>query len=387
MAARGIRPGGELVCWRPGWPPNHWTVGEFRRGVQFPRGVVIVSTQPEVLGESEQPEPEPPAVSEESDGDEIPDMVAGDSLCDPRIFAPVCFGVPGGLDWVQGDVAGGPYVALDSGWTETCGLRRDGTADCWGMAPGSPPGSFTAIDGIGLGIRPDGEVVRWDHRNPDGLGPWTDLVAPPGRRFVALDHGLFDVCGLLDDGALLCTSYTPDIEDRSGPFTRFSVGGGGIARRGGSSDGLSEQSVHVCAIRTDGDLECWGTNNSGQTTLAPWLDIAPYRDVAAGFVHTCAVGAAGEVLCWGDDRYGQTQSPPGTFTALSAGFWHTCGLRPDGEIDCWGNGAGGLALTYGAVPPDRPAEPPAGPFTAVAAGAWHTCALRADGTATCWLSY
>lgn len=367
-SACGIRPGGELVCWSPEWPPNYWMTGEFPRGV---------------LGEPQPPGPETPAVPDESDGD---DMVADDlPVCERRIGLPdACPGVPERLDWIQGDVAGGPYVALDSGRMETCGLRGDGTVDCWGNTPGSPDGSFTAIDGNGLGIRPDGEIVRWDSRGwVHGPWPWTHVVAPPGRRLVALDSSLDEVCGLLDDGALLCTDYTPDLEEHRGPFARFSAGGGAVDGRFGPM----ERSAHVCAIRTDGDLECWGHNRWGQTSLAQWLDIAPYRDVAAGYRHTCAIGAGGEVVCWGDDRYSQTQSPPGAFAAISAGFWHTCALRTDGEITCWGDGAAEFDLAYSAVPPDRPAEPPAGPFTAVAAGAWHTYALRADGTATCWLSY
>ena len=378
--ACGIRPGGELVCWNPEWPPNHWMIGEFPRGV---------------LGEPRPTEPDTPAVPDASaePGESYHDDMAADDglvpVCERRIGLPdACPGVPERLDWVQGDVAGGPYVALDSGTFETCGLRGDGAVDCWGNTPGSPDGQFASVE-VGwsraFGIRPDGELEWWMPRW-EGLyeaTPWTHLIAPPGRRFVALDSGQYARCGLLDDGTLLCTGDSPEVDERRGPFARFSVGGGTVSGRFGPM----EQSSHVCAVRTDGDIECWGDNRWGQTSLTPWLDIAPYRDVASGFRHTCAIGAGGEVLCWGNDSRGQTQSPPGAFTAISAGFWHTCALRTDGEINCWGDGAADFDLDYNAPPPDRPTTPPTGPFTAVAAGAWHTCALRPDGIATCWLSY
>ena len=387
--ACGIRPGGELVCWSPLWPPNAWTVGEFSRGV------LGESTQPEILRESEQPEPpavpEEPEESEESD----PVMTADPEapLCERQFNADdVCPGGPEELDWVHGDVAGGPYVALDSGVFETCGLRSDGTVDCWSNTPGSPQGQFTATAVgwlVAFGVRPDGTIERWMLGLWDlyDAKPWTHLAAPPGRRFVAFDSGWRASCGLLDDGELLCTGDPPEVDEHGGPFTRVSVGGGTFYRRGPNFDVSMEGIGHVCAIRADGNLECWGNNNWEQTTLAARLDISPYRDVAAGYAHTCAIGAAGEVVCWGDDRYDQLQSPPGAFGALSAGFWHTCGLRLDGEIDCWGNGFADFDQSYNRPPPDRPAGPPAGPFTAVAAGFWHTCALRPDGTATCWLSY
>ena len=366
IGACGIRPGGELVCWRPHWPPNHWMTGEFPRGV---------------LGEPQPPEPEPPA--------EPGDMTTEDGpACERRIGLPdACPGAPEALDWVRGDMAGGPYTALESGTSKTCGLRGDGTVDCRGNTPGSPDRSFTAIDGFGLGIRLDGEVEWWDGRDLDDATRWThltrwiDLLAPPGRRLVALDSSRNEVCGLLEDGAVLCTDFTPGVDEHRGPFTHLSAGGGWVTGRFGPM----ELSSHVCAIRTDGNLECWGQNRWGQTSLAPWLDIPPYRDVASGYRHTCAIGAGGEVVCWGDDSHSQTQSPPGAFTAISAGQWHTCALRTDGEITCWGDGD--FDQRYNTPPPDRPAEPPPGPFTAVAAGYWHTCALRPDGTATCWLSY
>ena len=360
--ACGIHSDGEVVCWSPEWPPGAWTSGEFPRG--------------------------------DPGGDDDMTAGGGDPVCDRQFDARQCRGVPRGLDWVQGDVSGGSYVALDSGWYDTCGLRSDGTVDCWGDTPGSPQGQFSAIEdgGIGYGIRPDGEVVRWGRVGRDSSGrgvyevaPSTLLVAPVGRRFVALDSGLYDVCGLLDDGALVCTHDLPDLTEQGGPFTRFSVGGGDDYRPERDWDYTIQEHGFVCAIRADGGIDCWGANHRGQAT--PALDIAPYSDVTTGFAHTCAIGAGGEVICWGDDRYDQTKSPPGAFGAISAGQWHTCGLRPDGNIDCWGNGPANFDLSYDAPPPDRPTEPPAGPFTAIAAGFWHTCALRPDGEVTCWLSY
>jgi len=54
---------------------------------------------------------------------------------------------------------------MSAGLVETCGLRLDGSATCWGyVAPAPPPGAFTQIS-VGwihvCGLRPDGSVVCW----------------------------------------------------------------------------------------------------------------------------------------------------------------------------------------------------------------------------------
>ena len=324
-----------------------------------------------------------------------PDLAVGTDD-EPESVDPARRGLPRQLDWVQGDIAGGPYTSLASGRSYTCGRRADAAVDCWGSTTGSPDGRFTAIalgGDVAAGLRPNGDIEQWIFRGgPLVTEPLPGLVAPPGTRLVDVDLGVGAACGLLDTGAIVCRDrgLVRELESRPGPYTRFSVGGGyaGSSAGGDAGDGPTERGDHVCAIRADGGIECWGIGDDfGQTNPpAPWLDIAPYRDITAGYAHTCAVGANNHVICWGDDRYNQTRSPTGTFTALSAGKWHTCGLRTDGEITCWGNGFASEPR-YLAPPADRPTTPPPGPYTAVAAGDWHTCALRPDGTATCWLSY
>ena len=360
--ACGIRPDGTIECWSPDWPPG--------AGAPVPAAEGRLGREPRV-------------------------------------------GMPAALVWVQGAVSGGPFAALSSGIVDTCGLRPDATVACWsdGMREqvgtfSSPTGTFDSID-VGwrwaCGSGTDGRRRCWA---PSAMGPTEPVdMTPiaPDEEVLETQRGSRVHCSLLAGGDIACWDFSVGTtERRAGPFARFSVGWGIVTDPNAprEMDPLfapgndwytgepSEENTHVCAIRRDGSLECWGSNRSGQTRLpAPWLDDPPYSDIAAGFAHTCAIGAGGEIVCWGDNRYDQTQSPPGEFTALSAGFWHTCGLRPDGEITCWGNGAADFDLAYDAPPLDRPTEPPPGPFTAIAAGFWHTCALRPDGSVTCWLSY
>ncbi len=357
--ACGIRPTGAVECWSPFWPPG--------------AGVAAPATVP--------PTPEPRR------------------------------GVHRDLSWVQGDIVGGPYEALDSGWYHTCGLRRDSAVECWGNATRSVAGTFGSIDvdwRAACGIGADGIRRCWTLGAHATAEPAVIAPIAPGEDVLATQRGYRAHCVLLAGGAIACRDILDGTtQRRAGPFAQFSIGWGFQFDPDTDTSQMSperpninvpghyvdlnreaEASSHVCAIGRDGSLDCWGSGSRGQTALpAPWRDDPPYSDIAAGFAHTCAIGASGEVICWGDNRYGQVLAPPGTFTDLSAGQWHTCGLRTDGEIDCWGNGPAASNERYDQPPDGAPASPPAGPFTAVAAGLWHTCALRPDGTATCWLSY
>ena len=87
--------------------------------------------------------------------------------------------------------------------------------------------------------------------------------------------------------------------------------------------------------------------------------VAPFTDVSAGDEHHCGLRSDGVVDCWGSNRWGRAQSPDGLFSAVSAGWSHTCGIRTDRTVECWGR-EGGSAL-----------DAPPGEFAAVSAGLWH----------------
>jgi hypothetical protein len=127
----------------------------------------------------------------------------------------------------------------------------------------------------------------------------------------------------------------------------------------------------------------WLTSLSVNAPPSPALAAPPPEETAlsgplapetlsAGEHHVCGLKSDGTLACWGRNDYGQATPPAGTFIQVSAGGNHTCGLKSDGTLACWG------ANTYGQ------AAPPAGTFTQVSAGAWHTCGLKSDGALACW---
>ena len=171
---------------------------------------------------------------------------------------------------------------------------------------------------------------------------------------------------------------------------------------------ISAGEEHTCALRDNGDVVCWGSNEHGQTS-APG---GPFVAISAGLWHTCGLRESdAAVVCWGNNIDGQASAPGGRFIAISAGMWHTCGLREsDAVVVCWGsnefgmrNVIGGRFIAISAQSKghicglrengaavcwgwnrEGQASAPGGRFVAISAGGEHTCALSANGTGACW---
>ncbi len=161
--------------------------------------------------------------------------------------------------------------------------------------------------------------------------------------------------------------------------------------------------AHSCAIDIDGSLFCWGANDSGQLRLPvsagpqsdPFKVPLPNGTAAAsatlGTQHTCAVLTNGDTVCWGSNVDGQAGiNPPGgsgqgiakvpsippTLNA-SAGAAHTCIVTPSppGQLWCWGRNTMG---EVGGGPDGGIAAPlqvnmPETPFKVSAKSDAHTC--------------
>ncbi|OLQ00778.1 putative E3 ubiquitin-protein ligase HERC4 [Symbiodinium microadriaticum] len=137
---------------------------------------------------------------------------------------------------------------------------------------------------------------------------------------------------------------------------------------------VSAGTLHTCAVRSDGQLVCFGDNSDGQCDVP--TDLGAVLAVSAGVDHTCAVRSDGQLVCFGDNSDEQCDVPTdlGTVLAVSAGYGHTCAVRSDGQLVCFGWNAVGQCD----VPTDL------GAVLAVSAGIDHTCAVRTDGHLVCF---
>ena len=122
----------------------------------------------------------------------------------------------------------------------------------------------------------------------------------------------------------------------------------------------------ACAVDASGTLQCWGL--SAVVRHAP--QGSGFVAVSAYSTTLCALRSNGQAECW--DRGDAWAVEPGPLASVTAGDGFACGLRPDSTIYCWGDGV--------------PAGQPTGMFRQVDAGMETACAVGTDGSVSCWSS-
>ena len=278
-----------------------------------------------------------------------------------------------------------PPTKLAGGGFHTCGITSLGGLECWGQ-------------------------------NSDGqLGDGTNTVRLTPVHVVGLSSGVFTVatglahtCAVASGGKVECWGLDADGELGDGtnessaiPVRVSGLSGGIVAVVAGSA--------HTCALKSSGDVLCWGANSNGQlgdgttqsrNTPVRVTGLPPAVVIAAGGFHTCAVTAAGAVMCWGSNASGQLGD--GTtvqrnvpvkvaglgsgMASVTAGGSHTCASTQGGGAKCWGDNTFGQLGDGTMVQRLTPVDVVglASGIATLSAGGDHTCALLAGGGLQCW---
>ena len=232
-----------------------------------------------------------------------------------------------------------------------------------------------------------------------------------------ISSGFRHVCGVSVMSELWCWGYNErgnlglgNLIDSPSP-TRARTG---VADASAKGD-------HTCAVDGSGELYCWGANDSGEIGVpgADTID-APVRPgceaqnaqgacfsdwekVGLGAFHSCAIRSSGELWCWGGNLNGQVGIGPPTstfqvrepvrvdtdvrFSDVAGGTSFTCGLDEAGALFCWGlnedRQLGVADADFVGFPTRVDVEAPGG-WRELALGEQHACAIRADRTLWCW---
>src|SRR5206468_17073 len=141
----------------------------------------------------------------------------------------VCW--PTGVGYLRETTLPGPFKQVAAGGDVGCGLRVDGTIECW-------TGNTELVYGPPIGPRPP----------------------PPTGAYSALWVGLSHSCALGAAGPIVCWGYSriggaPPLR---GTFVEISFTDGG--------NGVQEEFAHGCALKRDGTLTCWG--NEGLDSIS-----------------------------------------------------------------------------------------------------------------------
>jgi hypothetical protein len=195
----------------------------------------------------------------------------------------VCFGGPSsflGLDPTPVQLGTELDWAVPSvGNVHACAIKTSGALSCWGN-------NFNGATGTGTAPGQDPAPTP-----VSGGGTWIDVSAGDVSEAT---------CGIRDDHTLWCWGNE--------------FGTSGVVRVPTAVDSATDWArvridfSHACAIKTSGELYCWGGNQQGQLGTGDMLpQPAPtrigtdtdWRDVAVGTGFSCAAKRSGHVRCWG----------------------------------------------------------------------------------------
>ena len=191
---------------------------------------------------------------------------------------------------------------MSVGNQHSCAILDDGGIKCWGYS------------------RATSASVNLD------APPSTSIDLGAGRTAVAVDAGYWVTCAILDNGELVCWGWNsygqlgngqdgggnPNCCEFDNTTDPIDLGPGRTAVA------VSTSGHHTCAILDNGELKCWGRDNHGQlgdsggntnlnTPPSNAIDLGLGRTavaVSAGDSHTCAILDNGDLKCWGRDDSG-----------------------------------------------------------------------------------
>ena len=340
------------------------------------------------------------------------------------------------------DVAGlsSGMTALAAGTSHTCTLTDTGGIKCWGNNGGGRLGDNTTnsssipvdvfeLDGTAIALAAgfdhtcavvNGGVKCWGDNRVGQLGNDSTTnsqkpvqVSNVTSRATVVVAGFRHTCALTDSGGVQCWGLNNTGQLGNGKTTNSTVPVS-VQNLSSGVDRLAAGASHTCALTSNGGMQCWGANNSGQLGDGSLARLEPVNveglstgvtALATGTEHNCAI-IDGGVQCWGYNNRGQLGNDSTTSsatpvavaglttgmsllnTALAAGAGHSCAMTASGGVRCWGDN------TYGQLGDNSTEQrltavavvglPDGSIVTALTAGNNHTCALLADGSVYCW---
>lgn len=204
------------------------------------------------------------------------------------------------------------FASISAGYRQTCALQADGAAYCWGRDSTGELGTGNYFDTDMPSPVAGGLLFASISAGGDSIQQKPPL--PPLR---VESH----TCAITTAGAAYCWG-----SNRSGQLGNGGIGDSSavpVPVAGGLTFAkISAGSRHTCGLTTDGAVYCWGRNLDLQLGRGPFTGTGPdegtpqqvtggelpagvtLTTISAGTRHSCAVGSDGNAYCWGSDVFG-----------------------------------------------------------------------------------
>jgi cysteine-rich repeat protein len=314
-----------------------------------------------------------------------------------------------------GDVVLGESAEhISVGSHHACAQLSDQTLRCWGYNGHGQLGQGN-LDNVG------------DDEFPFSVSP-----VPINVDVLEVVAGGSHTCARVGAGNVRCWGRASEGQLGYGNTTQLAVPLTIDLNLGNTSSLMSAGEYHNCAVLDDGNVRCWGLNDSGQLGYGNTENIGdnevpgnvtpvpimpqgiaagtPVVDIALASAHSCAIFEGGDLLCWGANFYGQlgqgstttvgdnetlaTLFPidlGGDAIEVVLGRHHTCALLDDNTVKCWGRnlygqlGRGDLEhIGDDELPAEIETIELGGEVTALTAGDHHTCVVVDAHEVVCW---
>jgi alpha-tubulin suppressor-like RCC1 family protein len=218
----------------------------------------------------------------------------------------------------------GTYLKLYGGGCNGCGIRNDGTADCWGLN---------------------------DEQQTDNSWGSVRTIVPTQSS----------ICAVSKSGVVDCAAWITSSE-----AYRWFDGSFDVVQ-------LVEAQNYGCVLRTDGTLDFKGK------TITPPSSVPKFKAISGGYYHLCGIVASdGSLLCWENAASscgaGNVPTNLGSVRQVVAGYDFTCVVTEANKVKCWGCSMAQYASTFEALTD----------VERIAAGSAHACAMQSTGNVVCW---
>jgi alpha-tubulin suppressor-like RCC1 family protein len=324
----------------------------------------------------------------------------------------------------SGDGGGSSVVAIAVGNAHACALMDNGRLRCWGDNKCGQLGSGNRVSGdyspsiVSMCLIGGGHyevVLPSSLSSPSSVGALLpQRILGAGSTSCAIDSSSVLRCWGGNQMDLLGRGVSQD--DLLLDLIPEPVVGLGPVR----SAALSYE--RGCAVERTGNVWCWGP--PFRTDYDPAMAAKPVRvvlsralpalDVSVGDAHACALVSDGSVECWGDNETGQLGRPPSMVPddagsaylrqlpavvdrvaharqIVSTSFAN-CALVEGGNVLCWGYSAKGELgwveeagwLPYHYEGPAPPLLPPGRTVQSLGAAQETFYAVLDDGSVWCW---